>query len=110
MSAPASEPKPIAVIGPVESGGEPSAAPESQAKLTPLEQIFRTFNPTSSPKTIPLGFGFLLLGLFALDEAYMLKGGLNRDEMKRTAENVGHMAILGLLMVVVWLARTGGII
>ncbi|MEX0887938.1 MAG: hypothetical protein WDZ67_01000, partial [Patescibacteria group bacterium] len=74
------------------------------------EQVVNTFNPTSSPKTIPLGFGFLLLGLFAVDEAYMLKGGLNKEEWKRTAENLGHMIILGLLMAVVYFARTGGII
>jgi len=102
--------KPLAVVGPTEAGGEPTAAPESQAKLTPVEQVVRTFNPTASPKTIPLGFGFLLLGLFAIDEAYMLKDGLNHQELKRTAENVAHMVILGLLMVVVWTMRTGGII
>lgn len=109
---PAPEPpaQPLAVIGPTEAGGVPSAAPESQAKLTPLQQIVRAFNPTASPKNLPLGFGFLLLGLFALDEAYMFKGGLNQQERKRTAENAGHMVILGLLMAVVWLARTGGII
>ena len=111
-NTPAPEPKsqPLAVVGPIEDGGEPTAAPESQAKLTPVEQVVNTFNPTSSPKTIPLGFGFLLLGLFAMDEAYMLKGGLDRQEWKRTAENLGHMAILGLLMAVVYFARTGGII
>ena len=102
--------KPLAVVGPTEAGGEPSASWESQAKLTPLEQIVRTFNPTASPKTIPLGFGIVLLGLFAVDEAYMLKDGLSHQELKRTAENVAHMVILGLLMAVVWLARTGGII
>lgn len=107
--APAPKAQPLAVVGPAEKGGEPTPVP-AQATLTPVEQIVNTFNPTSSPKTIPLGFGFLLLGLFALDEAYMLKGGLDREEFKRTAENVGHMAILGLLMAVVWFARTGGII
>lgn len=109
-SAPAPETKPLAVIGPTEDGGEPTAAPESQAKLTPVEQIVNTFNPTSSPKTIPLGFGFLLLGLFAVDEFYMIRGGMDRGEWKRTAENFGHMVILGLLMAVVYFARTGGII
>uniref|UniRef100_A0A832E0X5 SCP domain-containing protein n=1 Tax=candidate division WWE3 bacterium TaxID=2053526 RepID=A0A832E0X5_UNCKA len=110
-SAPAvPEPQPLAVIGPTEEGGEPSAAPEAQAKLAPVEQIVRAFNPTASPKTLPLGFGFLLLGLFAVDEFYMLKGGLNRQELKRTAENLGHMVILGVLMVVVWMTRTGGIL
>jgi hypothetical protein len=108
--APAPKAQPLAVVGPTEAGGEPSAASESQATLTPVEQVVRTFNPTASPKTIPLGFGFLLLGLFALDEAYMLKGGINHQELKRTAENVAHMVILGLLMVVVWTMRTGGII
>ena len=108
--APAPEAQPLAVIGPTEAGGEPSADQESQATLTPVEQVVRTFNPTASPKTIPLGFGFLLLGLFALDEVYMLKDGLNHQELKRTAENVAHMVILGLLMVVVWTMRTGGII
>lgn len=102
--------KPLAVVGPTEAGGEPSASWESTAKLTPLEQIVRTFNPAASPKTIPLGFGAVLLGLFALDEAYLIRGGFTRGELKRTAENVGHMLILGLLMAVVWLARTGGVI
>jgi hypothetical protein len=102
--------KPLAVVGPTEAGGEPSASWESAAKLTPLEQIVRTFNPTASPKTIPLGFGVVLLGLFAADEAYMLKDGLSHQELKRTAENVAHMVILGLLMAVVWTMRTGGII
>jgi hypothetical protein len=107
--APAPKAQPLAVVGPTENGGEPTPA-SAQAKLAPLEQVVRTFNPTASPKSVPLGFGFLLLGLFAIDEAYMLKDGLNHQELKRTAENVAHMVILGLLMVVVWTMRTGGII
>ncbi|MEX0887833.1 MAG: CAP domain-containing protein, partial [Patescibacteria group bacterium] len=39
---PKPESKPLAVIGPIEEGGEPTAAPESQAKLTPLEQVVNT--------------------------------------------------------------------
>lgn len=111
-TTPVPEPKaqPLAVEGPTEEGGAPQAVALAQAKVTPLEQIVRTFNPTVTPKGIPLGFGFLLLGLFALDEVYMLRGGLNADELRRTAENVGHMAILGLLMAVVSLARTGGVV
>lgn len=107
--APPPKAQPLAVVGPTENGGEPTPV-SAQAKLAPLEQIVKAFNPTASPRTIPLGFGFLLLGLFALDEFYMLKGGLDRRELKRTAENVGHMVILSLLMAVVWFARTGGII
>lgn len=108
--APEPEAQPLAVIGPTEEGGKPRPVELAQAKITPAEQIVRTFNPTVTPKAIPLGFGFFLLGLFALDELYMLRGGLNAKELKRTAENVGHMAILGLLMAVVLLARSGGVI
>ncbi len=103
------EAQPVAVIGPTESGDQPQPVELAQAKLTPVQQIVRVFNPTVSPKTIPLGFGFLLIGLFALDEASMFRGGLTSEELRRTAENVGHMAILGLLMAVVWLTRAGGI-
>jgi len=106
---PAPKSQPLAVVGPTESGEDPTPAP-AQAKMAPLEQIVRAFNPTASPKAVPLGFGFLLLGLFAIDEVYMLKDGLDHQELKRTAENVGHMVILGLLMVIVWTMRTGGII
>ncbi len=106
--APAAQP--LAVEGPTEKGGEPRVVELTQAKITPLEQVVRTFNPTVTPKGVPLGFGFLLLGLFALDQVYMLRGGLNAEEWRRTAENIGHMAILGLLMVIVSLARTGGVI
>ncbi len=106
----APEAQPLSVTGPTEKGGDPQVVELAQAKVTPLEQIVRTFNPTVTPKGIPMGFGFLLLGLFALDEVYMLRGGLNAEELRRTAENVGHMAILGLLMAVVSLARTGGVV
>lgn len=78
--------------------------------VTPVEQIVRALNPSASPKTIPLGFGFFLLGLFALDEIAVLRGGIARGEWKRTAENAAHMVILALLMVVVWLTRVGGIL
>jgi len=93
-----------------ESGSLSSPANLTAVEITPLEQIGRTLNPTSSPKTVPLGFGFFLLGLFALDQVTILRGGMTREELKRTAENAAHMAILGLLMAVVWLTRAGGII
>lgn len=105
------EPEPVAITGPTEEKvalSQPAAL--SEAKASPLDKIARAVNPVSSPKTIPLGFGFVLMGLFALDEAAMLRGGLTREEIRRTGENIAHVAILGLLMALVWLTRTGGII
>jgi len=109
--APEPEPKPIAVVGPTEepAGGE-QLADSAAAGLSPVQLVSQAVNPVTSPKTIPLGFGFFLMGLFALDEIAMLRGGLDKSELKRTAENVGHMAILGLLMVLVWLTRAGGVL
>lgn len=106
------EAKPAIVVGPTENGKAAISQPAELASvgITPLDQIVKTLNPVSSPKTVPLGFGFFLLGLFALDELSMLRGGLTRSELKRTVENIGHMAILGLLMVVVWLTKAGGIL
>jgi len=40
----------------------------------------------------------------------MLRGGLTREEVKRTGENIAHVVVLALLMVLVWLTRTGGIL
>lgn len=105
------EPKPTEVIGPSEEKvaiSQPAAL--TAVGFSPLAQVVRVINPVSSPKTIPLGFGFVLMGLFALDEAAMFRGGLTREEVKRTGENIAHAAILGLLMALVWLTRTGGII
>lgn len=105
------QPKPVAITGPREEKvaiSQPAALTE--VKTTPLAQIVKTVNPISSPKTIPLGFGFVLMGLFALDELMMLRGGLTREEIKRTGENIAHASILGLLMVLVWLTRTGGVL
>jgi len=105
------QPKPVAITGPREGEvaiSQPAALTE--VKTTPLAQIVETVNPISSPKTIPLGFGFVLMGLFALDELMMLRGGLTREEIKRTGENIAHASILGLLMVLVWLTRTGGVL
>jgi len=106
-AAPAAQP--VAVVGPAEVGVQPKSVALAQTGLTPVQQIVKALNPTASPKTVPMGFGFFLMGLFALDEAYTLRGGLTREELKRTAENVGHMAILGLLIAVVWFARVGGV-
>lgn len=105
------EPEPVEVTGPTEERvalSQPAAL--SEAEISPLDQIVRVVNPVSSPKTIPLGFGFMLMGLFTLDEMAMFRGGLTREEMKRTGENIAHVAILGLLMALVWLTRTGGVI
>lgn len=105
------EPQAKVVNGPVEGEmavSQPTGLATAQA--TPLEQILRTLNPISSPKTVPLGFGFFLLGLFAFDEITVLKSGVARDGFKRTEENLAHMVILGLLMVVVWLTKAGGIV
>ncbi len=103
--------KPVALVGP----GQEKVAISQPAALTevetpPLQQLVKAVNPISSPKTIPLGFGFVLLGLFALDEVFMFRGGLTREELRRTGQNIAHMSILGLLMVLVWMTRTGGII
>lgn len=106
------EPQPVAIAGPREGKvavSQPAALTEvGTASLA--AQIVRAVNPVSSPKTIPLGFGFVLMGLFALDEAAMLRGGLTLEEIRRTGQNISHMAILGLLMALVWLTRTGGVI
>jgi len=106
------EPEPKTVVGPVEVSEQSVSQPPdlAQATLTPLEQIVRVFNPVTSPKTIPLGFGFFLMSLFALDEFAMFKDGLTKSELRRTAENVGHMLILGLLMVLVWVTKVGGVL
>jgi hypothetical protein len=106
----AKEPQPVAVAGPKEEVAISQPAVLTQAESTPLEQVVKAVNPVSSPKTIPLGFGFILMGLFVLDEVAMLRGGLTRSEIKRTGENLAHVAVLGLLMVLVWLTRTGGIV
>ncbi len=111
---PEPEPEPKTVVGPTEvfEEGEAVSQPAelAQAEITPLEQIVQTVNPVSSPKTVPLGFGFFLVSLFALDEVSMLRGGLTKEEWRRTAENIAHMVILGLLMVAVWLTRAGGVL
>ena len=107
---PEPEPKPIAVTGPSEEGSDPQSAELAAVGISPVQLISQVINPITSPKTIPLGFGFFLMGLFALDEVAMFRGGLTKSELKRTAENVGHMAILGLLMVLVWLTRAGGVL
>ena len=106
------EAEPKTVVGPTEFSQEAVSQPTelAQAVLSPLEQVVKVFDPVSSPKTIPLGFGLFLMGLFALDEVSMLKGGLTKSELRRTAENVAHMVILGLLMVVVWVTRAGGVL
>lgn len=106
------EPEPVTVIGPTEEKGTAVSQPEelTAVGITPVQIVAQVFNPVSSPKTIPLGFGFFLLGLFTLDEVSMLRGGITRDELKRTVENVAHMMILGVLMVAVWLVKTGGIV
>lgn len=104
------EPKPVAVVGPKEEVAISQPAVLTQAESSPLAQVVRAVNPVSSPKTIPLGFGFILMGLFVIDEVAMLKGGLTRSEIRRTGENIAHVAILGLLMVLVWLTKTGGIV
>lgn len=104
-------PEPVAITGPREEKvaiSQPAALTE--VRTAPLAQIVRTVNPISSPKTIPLGFGFVLMGLFALDEMVMLRGGLTRKEIRRTGENIAHVSLLGLLMALVWLTRTGGIL
>ncbi|PJC22748.1 hypothetical protein COV28_03000 [candidate division WWE3 bacterium CG10_big_fil_rev_8_21_14_0_10_48_23] len=105
------EPKPTTVTGPSEEKvviSQPAAL--TAVGFSPLAQVVRVVNPVSSPKTIPLGFGFVLIGLFTLDEAAMLRGGLTREEVKRTGENIAHVVVLALLMVLVWLTRTGGIL
>lgn len=105
------EPEPATVIGPTEKQvavSHPAALADAEASL--LTGLVKAINPVSSPKTVPLGFGFMLVGLFVLDEAAMLRGGLTKEEMRRTGENVAHVAILGLLMMLVWLTRTGGIV
>ncbi len=109
---PEPEPEPVTVVGPTEEKRAAVSQPEelTAVGITPVQMVAQVFNPVSSPKTIPLGFGFFLLGLFTLDEVVMLRDGLTRDELKRTGENIAHMVILGVLMVVVCLARTGGII
>jgi len=105
------QPQPVVVTGPVEGEVAASASGELAAVgATPLEQVIRAVSPISSPKTVPLGFGFFLLGLFALDEIAVLKGGIQRGEFRRTAENIAHMVILGLLMAIVWLTKAGGIL
>lgn len=105
------EPQPRSLAGPIEGRGEISQpAVLTAVGATPLDQVVRLLNPAASPKTVPLGFGFFLLGLFALDEIAILRGGITRDEWKRTAENVAHIAILGLLMLVVWLTKAGGVL
>src|SRR3989344_2093976 len=105
------QPQPVVVTGPVEGEVAASASGELAAVgATPLEQVIRAVSPISSPKTVPLGFGFFLLGLFALDEIAVLKGGIQRGEFMRTAENIAHMVILGLLMAIVWLTKAGGIL
>jgi len=91
------EPEPVAVTGPTEEKvalSQPAAL--SEVEISPLDRIVRAVNPVSSPKTIPLGFGVILMGLFAVDEAAMFRGGLTREEMRRTGENIAHVAILGL--------------
>ena len=105
------QPQPVVVTGPVEGEVAASASGELAAVgATPLEQVIRAVSPISSPKTVPLGFGFFLLGLFAWDEIAVLKGGIQRGEFRRTAENIAHMVILGLLMAIVWLTKAGGIL
>lgn len=103
------EPEPKIVVGPTEeAASQPTEL--AHATLSPVEQVVKVFDPVASPKTIPLGFGLFLMGLFALDEVSMLKGGLTKSELRRTAENVAHMVILGLLMVVVWVTKAGGVL
>lgn len=106
------EAQPRVVTGPTEEKKAAVSQPTAlaEAKATPVTQIVRTLNPTASPKAVPLGFGFLLLGLFTLDEVSMLRGGLTKGEWRRTAENAAHIVILGLLMAVVWFAKTGGVL
>lgn len=105
------EPEPVAITGPEEEAvviSQPAAL--TQVEVTPWEKLVKAVNPVSSPKTIPLGFGFILMGLFALDEIVMFRGGLTREEIKRTGENLAHVSILGLLMALVWLTKTGGVL
>jgi cell division septation protein DedD len=108
---PEPEPEPVEVTGPEEEQvaiSRPAAL--TQIEATPWEKLVNAVNPVSSPKTIPLGFGFILMGLFALDEVVMLRGGLTGEEIKRTGENLAHVSILGLLMALVWLTKTGGVL
>ena len=105
------EPEPATVTGPTEKKvavSHPAALADVEASA--LLGLVQAINPVASPKTVPLGFGFVLVGLFVLDEAAMLRGGLTKKEMRRTGENAAHMAILGLLMTLVWLTKTGGIV
>jgi len=103
------EPEPASVVGPSEVAiSQPAAL--TDVVVSPLARVARVVNPVSSPKVIPLGFGFMLMGLFALDELAMLRGGLTREEMRRTGENIAHVSLLGLLMVLVLLTKTGGVL
>jgi hypothetical protein len=108
---PEPEPEPASLEGPTEERvavSYPTALVDVEVPL--WTRIKGVVNPVSSPKTIPLGLGFVLIGLFTLDEAIMLRGGLTREEMRRTGENVAHVSVLGLLMVLVWFAKTGGVL
>ena len=111
QAKPEVQPKAVAVVGPTEKNpGKVEAEELAVTGLSPVQQVLAAVSPATSPKTLPLGFGFFLMSLFALDELSMLRGGLTRIELRRTGENVSHMALLGLLMLLVWLTQAGGVL
>ena len=111
QAKPEVQPKAVAVVGPTEKNpGKVEAEELAVTGLSPVQQVLAAVSPATSPKTLPLGFGFFLMSLFALDEFSMLRGGLTRIELRRTGENLSHMALLGLLMLLVWLTQAGGVL